>query len=566
MTERTTPLQTTASQASKLRMLGDTFKRIFDVVVSVLGLILLAPFFGVVAFWIKSDSPGPILFRGERSAKDGGTFQILKFRTMYERPESYQGPKVTGRHDPRVTPLGRWLRDTKLNELPQLWNVIKGEMSLVGPRPEDPEIVATWPEEVQREVLSVRPGITSPASVLYRNEEALLRFGQVMSTYLDSILPSKLRLDQLYVRYRSFWLDLDVLFWTFLVLLPRLGSYDPPEEHLFWGPVSRLIQRHLSWFSLDAITTFVAFGITGVLWRSFGPLHVGWGRAIGVSLGFSLLFSFTGAVMGANRIAWSQAAASDVFDLVPAAGLATLVIFVINNIFDVFPPGLVLMASVLAFGGFVVTRYRARLITGLASRMVNLRQGPRVVGERVLIVGGGEAGQFAAWILLNGRSAHAYQVVGFVDDDLFKQGVRIRGVNVVGRREDIPDLVREHDVGIIVFAIHNITPQERLKLIEICEQTVAQVVMLPDFLGILSSAGTMNGRSKPSGGHIVDSRGQISSDLLESWLGDLEELADSQDRETLLLKIRSLREQCRAHVRDESPSQLEKFGDHGLEE
>ncbi len=96
----------------------------------------------------------------------GKGFGILKFRTMYERAESYAGPRVTGKQDRRITPLGQWLRNTKLNELPQLWNVLIGEMSLVGPRPEDPEIVKTWPADARKEILSVRPGITSPASIL----------------------------------------------------------------------------------------------------------------------------------------------------------------------------------------------------------------------------------------------------------------------------------------------------------------------------------------------------------------------------------------------------------------
>ena len=105
-----------------------------------LGLFLLSPFFGIIAWAIKRDSPGPIFYRGRRVGRGGKEFTILKFRTMYECPESYAGPCITAKDDERIMPLGRWLRDTKINELPQLWNVLRGEMSLVGPRPEDPEI------------------------------------------------------------------------------------------------------------------------------------------------------------------------------------------------------------------------------------------------------------------------------------------------------------------------------------------------------------------------------------------------------------------------------------------
>ena len=114
---------------------SDLAKRLMDVVVSLLALILLSPIFLWIALRIKRDSPGPVFYRGPRLGKDGREFYILKFRTMHENPESYQGPRVTAQDDPRITRFGAWLRDTKLNEFPQFWNVLIGEMSLVGPRP-----------------------------------------------------------------------------------------------------------------------------------------------------------------------------------------------------------------------------------------------------------------------------------------------------------------------------------------------------------------------------------------------------------------------------------------------
>ena len=124
----------------------------------------------------------------------------------------------------RITPLGQWLRETKINELPQLWNVLVGEMSIVGPRPEDPEIAESWPWDARREILSVRPGITSPTSVLYRDEEKMLKGDDVLDDYLQIVMPDKLRLDQLYVRNHRFLSDLDIIFWTLLVLLPQASQ------------------------------------------------------------------------------------------------------------------------------------------------------------------------------------------------------------------------------------------------------------------------------------------------------------------------------------------------------
>jgi len=144
-------------------------RRTLDVTIAALGVLVLLPGLVLLAVLIKRDSPGPVFYWGERAGRHGRPFRILKFRTMYETGDSYNGPRVTGQGDPRITPFGQWLRETKVNELPQLWNVLKGDMSLVGPRPEDRDFVGHWPADVREVLLSVRPGITSPASVLYRD-------------------------------------------------------------------------------------------------------------------------------------------------------------------------------------------------------------------------------------------------------------------------------------------------------------------------------------------------------------------------------------------------------------
>ena len=426
MPENIAPFQVTSYPAQKRRhgeSLIDLIKRIFDIIISLIGITLLAPFFGYIIWRIRRDSPGPVLYRGPRVGRKGKTFLILKFRTMYERPESFDGPRVTAQDDPRITPLGHWLRETKLNELPQLWNVLKGDMSMVGPRPEDPEIVKTWPEDVRQEILRVRPGVTSPASIVYRDEESLLNNSKVMETYLTDILPSKLRLDQLYVRHRSFWGDLDVIFWTILVLLPRVQRYSPSEKKLFLGPITQLMRHHVSWFFIDTAITFAAMGLTGLFWRSFGPLDIGWRTAAFLTIGFAMLFSFTNVVLGVNRIEWSRASATDAIDLLPGTVLATCIGLLINHFYPssamkllyggeipdwiarpILPPGMIVIASAIAYAGFVVVRYRSRLVTGLATRWVAWRGPASTTLERVLIVGGGGTGQFAAWVVADKRN------------------------------------------------------------------------------------------------------------------------------------------------------------------
>ncbi len=159
--------------------LDNFLRRAVDILASALGLVFLSPFFALIAILIRLDSPGPVFYRGPRLGKGGKTFGMLKFRSMYERLESYEGPRVTSQDDQRVTPLGQFLRNAKINELPQLWNVLKGDMSLVGPRPEDPKLAEEWPEDVRDELLSVRPGVTSPASVVYHDEEKKLPLGGI---------------------------------------------------------------------------------------------------------------------------------------------------------------------------------------------------------------------------------------------------------------------------------------------------------------------------------------------------------------------------------------------------
>lgn len=192
-------------------------KRALDLLISAIGLILLSPLVLVLAIWIKLDSRGPVFYRGERVGKDGRPFHMYKFRTMVLEADSI-GPAVTYRDDPRITRVGSFLRSTKLDELPQLVNVLKGEMSLVGPRPEDPSYVVHYDAE-QREVLRVRPGVTGPTQLEYRDESSMLEDGSADEDYVERIMPEKLKRDLQYVRGRSLALDIKILWQTATTLL-----------------------------------------------------------------------------------------------------------------------------------------------------------------------------------------------------------------------------------------------------------------------------------------------------------------------------------------------------------
>jgi lipopolysaccharide/colanic/teichoic acid biosynthesis glycosyltransferase len=191
-------------------------KRAFDLFVSLAGLVLLFPLLVVIATAIKLDSPGPVFFLGKRVGRGGHTFYIYKFRSMVAHA-AQKGPGITTAGDTRITRVGKMLRRTKLDELPQLLNVVRGEMSLVGPRPEDPRYVALYTPE-QRRVLSVRPGITSPASLKYRNEEQILAQGNLQDVYVNKVMPEKLAIELDYLHRQTFCRDLGVLVATFAAL------------------------------------------------------------------------------------------------------------------------------------------------------------------------------------------------------------------------------------------------------------------------------------------------------------------------------------------------------------
>jgi lipopolysaccharide/colanic/teichoic acid biosynthesis glycosyltransferase len=184
-------------------------KRVFDVVVAGCGLLLLSPLFVLLALAIRIDSPGPVFFRQERIGRHGRPFRIHKFRTMRA---GAAGAAITVGADPRITRVGAWLRRTKLDELPQLIDVLAGSMSLVGPRPEVPRYVALYPETTRTKVLSVRPGITDLASIEYRDEsEQLARAADPEHEYVHVVMPRKLRLAEAYVEQASLALDLRLI-------------------------------------------------------------------------------------------------------------------------------------------------------------------------------------------------------------------------------------------------------------------------------------------------------------------------------------------------------------------
>lgn len=196
-------------------------KRLFDLLVAAIALLLLSPLLLAAALAIKLDSPGPVFFRQERVGRHGVVFRIHKFRTMVHDAAALGLPLTVG-SDARVTRVGAWLRERRIDELPQLIDVLAGRMSLVGPRPEVPRYVAHYPGDLRERALSVRPGITDPASLAFIDEaQQLAAAGDPEAEYIQHILPRKLRLAADYAERATLWTDLGILWRSAGVLLRR---------------------------------------------------------------------------------------------------------------------------------------------------------------------------------------------------------------------------------------------------------------------------------------------------------------------------------------------------------
>jgi lipopolysaccharide/colanic/teichoic acid biosynthesis glycosyltransferase len=206
-----------------------TLKRDVDIAVAALVLVATLPLIALLALLIRLDSPGPVFFRAERVGRDGRRLRMLKFRKMHR---DACGAPLTMAADARFTRVGRLLARTKLDELPQLWHVLCGEMSLIGPRPEDPGFVAERPEEY-RSILTVRPGITGLSQIAFAEESEILDLVDPMSHYRARIFPQKILLDRLYAARPTIWKDGAILFWTVAaVILRRQVAVDRETGHM----------------------------------------------------------------------------------------------------------------------------------------------------------------------------------------------------------------------------------------------------------------------------------------------------------------------------------------------
>jgi FlaA1/EpsC-like NDP-sugar epimerase/lipopolysaccharide/colanic/teichoic acid biosynthesis glycosyltransferase len=452
-------------------------------IVSGCGLLLLAPVFLVIGLMIKLTSPGPVFYRGERVGRWGRRFKLYKFRSMVQDADR-RGPGITGKDDPRITAVGRFLRRTKLDELPQLINILRGEMSLVGPRPEDPRYVAFYTAE-QRRLLSVRPGITSPASLYYRQEETLLAGDDWERAYCKQILPHKLALDLAYLRERTLWTDLVLILSTLI-------------NAVFHGRdcaslILKLRNRHILLLDMVALSVLPALALSlrleGLDWW---PAH---DRALLLYTLVALMVKVSiFYVLGLYNRYWCYAGVNDLTMVALAVGLSTTVLTVLfvhlHPILD--PYCLAMYRTVPVIDGLLTVLPAAGFRFGLRALYYWQRRCQAMLGgRRVLVVGAGEGG---AMVVREMRANPQLDMepVAFVDDDPAKLGTVIQGLSVLGTCAQVPELVDRYRIQRVIVAMPSVALKRQREIIALCEKTGVATHNLPGVYELLAGHKTIS--------------------------------------------------------------------------
>ena len=469
-------------------------KRAMDLVLGAIALLVLLPIGVAIALAVVADSSGPAIYGARRVGRGGREFTMWKFRSM-ARGADRAGPGVTGAYDGRVTRVGAVLRRTKLDELPQLVNVIAGQMSLVGPRPEAPAYVERW-TPAERLVLSMRPGVTGPTQVAYVDEAEEL-VGEVDEVYERQVMHAKLAIDLEYVRGYSVRRDLAILVRTVLAILggrsrrvrTRPRRYTLAERFAAARPGAILLDA-----TLAAAMAALAVGVRIDRNNVFAAAAEYWVFIPLAAVVRPLMFVLAGAYL---RV-WRYPTVSDVTLIVSSLAAGSLVMAM--AIFFVMQPS--------SFPGSVGFPRSALLIEFVLSLMVlgGIRFASRVRQEEVdpapsaavagppkpvLIYGAGEAGAQLVREMRRNRMLRL-DPVGFIDDGDRRRGERIYGLEVLGRGEDLPQIVADRNVAEVIVALPRLAGHELRRIVALCDAANVPVRTLPGVQELLDDSVSVN--------------------------------------------------------------------------
>ncbi len=446
-------------------------KRFFDIFVTVWALILAAPVMLIAAILVRIDSSGPILFKQQRVGKDGKLFTIYKFRTMVEGAEGI-GPVITAKNDSRVTQIGQILRWFKLDELPQFFNVLKGDMNLVGPRPEVPQMVEKYSEK-ERYVLTVKPGIIGPSQVENRDEESkLVEKENVEAFYAEKILPEKLKRDLEYIRNKDPFKD-------FKILVGGGASVILSSIKLRYILESK---RRLLFLLIDMLIAVLCFyGAYGLRFEGIPPQE-----ELNVLLSllpFVIILRIPCFIyFGLYQTLWQYLGVQELFAIIKAVTLSSILLPVIPFLLQIqFPPRAVLIIDwfllIVILGG-------CRMVFKLTAE--RLRK-PGVSGNKktVLIIGAGDTGEMLVREFIK-RPALGYKPIGFLDDDPEKTSVRIHGVKVLGMITQLSRVIRVKKADEVIIALPNSSGDEIKEIITACRDLNLPCRIVPQASSLLS--------------------------------------------------------------------------------
>ncbi len=478
-------------------------KRLLDILVSAAGLLVLWPLLLLAALLIKLDSRGPVLFRQERVGRFFRIFTLYRFRTLDEEAAD-TGEDLLDADDRRITRVGRFLRHTRLDQLPALFNVLKGEMSLVGPPPELARYVAQYREDF-REILQVRPGMTDVASLVYGDEDRLLKRSETPEeTYVHVILPEKLRLSKQYTREASLWSDLKLAAATLVYWLYPMRTLD--------AAFGTLARRH------TVVATIVQGGLViganalAYLLRFDGHIPEKEFRVFLRALPALFVIRMAWAwAHGLFRDIWRFAGFEDMRHVVGAVALGSLT----------FWAAILLVPSFSSYSRAVLvldTVLCVALLGGvrLARRAHEAVRSDRLVRTKVLVVGSGRAVERVIRELVGSRASQT-RVIGVVDGDDLSTGLDIHGVPILGSESDLEAIVRETDPDELVVACNGLA-ERRDALVDRCRRLGKPFRLVPD-LGEILTGHAMPGMVRTIEAEDVLFREPFRSDLsaLHAW-------------------------------------------------
>lgn len=458
---------------------GVLAKHSVDFVLALLGVLCVLPVLILVAICVKLDSPGPVFFRQKRVGRKGKLFEIVKFRTMVQGAYS-MGSRLTVKRDPRITRLGKLLRWSKIDELPQLFNVLRGEMSLIGPRPEDPHFVKLY-TPAQRRVLALRPGIVGPSQIQGRDEVEDYPEGikDTERYYVEHILPAKLQRDLDYVRTATFWSD--------MVLLVRgvwITLRGAIRAKYLWRR-----RRRVALMGADIVLSVGSYALAMLIrfdWQ--------WPRAdfivqtmILVALIRPVLLVYFGAYQGILSYfgLWDAVA---LFKAVSAGSIAvagvTYFVGAQQHPRSVFVIDWALLLLMLT-GSRYVLRIWAR---GHSRRRSHLR-------ENAIIVGASHGGEQISRALMD-DPASGYRPVGFIDESQERWGSRIHGVKVLGGNAELHLALSANGVRVVFVCLSDLDEATAREVADICAAAKVECRMVPALSDLLhADTATRAGRA-----------------------------------------------------------------------